>query len=89
MNDLHMQPIALRLLRDVDATSNLDDGSEQQYTLQLRISAIFVILVAALVAGLPLTLLRLFENPDAVAGRVARVFSGGVMLGLSLVSAIK
>eukprot|EP00882_Tetradesmus_deserticola_P002513 GHRQ01002675.1.p1 GENE.GHRQ01002675.1~~GHRQ01002675.1.p1 ORF type:complete len:375 (+),score=159.09 GHRQ01002675.1:202-1326(+) len=59
-----------------------------EYTLDLRIAAVFVILAGALLFGLPTLLFKQFQNPDALVPRLLRGFAGGVIVALALVHII-
>ena len=62
--------------------------STPEYTLDLRIAAIFVVLAAALLMGLPPIYIKYFQKPDALFARLLRAFAGGVILSLALVHII-
>eukprot|EP00775_Hariotina_reticulata_P009847 gene9847-10006_t len=57
-------------------------------TLDLRIAAIFVIWIMALVFGLPPLVLKQFQSLDAPIPRLLRSFSGGIIMALALVHII-
>jgi zinc transporter 1/2/3 len=62
--------------------------STPEYTLDLRIAAIFVVLAAAMIMGLPPIYVKYFQSPDALFARLLRAFAGGVILSLALVHII-
>ena len=51
----------------------------------MRILAIFMIAAGALLCGLPPLFMRAFQSADSTAARVARAFSGGIILALALI----
>lgn len=51
----------------------------------MRILAIFMIAAGAMLCGLPPLFMRAFQSADAPVTRVARAFSGGIILALALV----
>jgi zinc transporter 1/2/3 len=57
-------------------------------TLNLRIIAIFVILLGGLIGGFPPIFTPLFRDPFGMASRVLRAFSAGVILALAFVHII-
>jgi hypothetical protein len=61
------------------------DGHGLPLSMALRVGAIFAILAAGLLGGLPPILLRQFRASDAAPARLARAFGGGVILSLALV----
>ncbi|GBF95975.1 zinc-nutrition responsive transporter [Raphidocelis subcapitata] len=63
----------------------LSSADPAQQSLTLRVAALFVILAAGLLGGVPPLLLRGCQVPDAAPGRLARAFGGGVILALALV----
>ena len=67
------------------AEEELADAHAADNTLDLRVAAIFVIAAAALLCGLPPLFLRAFQSADEAPARVARAFSGGLILALALV----
>ena len=61
---------------------------EPEYTLDVRVAAIFVVLVAALIMGLPPIIMKYFQNPDALFARLLRAFAGGTILSLAVIHVI-
>ncbi|KAI8465730.1 MAG: hypothetical protein J3K34DRAFT_486700, partial [Monoraphidium minutum] len=73
-----------------DDLSHHDDhddhgGGGVSQSLMLRLVALAAILAAGLLGGLPPVLMRSFQGADALAGRLARAFGGGVIVTLALV----
>ncbi|KAI8474633.1 MAG: ZIP family transporter [Monoraphidium minutum] len=62
-----------------------DHGGPMESTLDVRIIAIFAIAAGALLCGLPPLFLRAFQSADSPVSRVARAFSGGIILALALI----
>jgi zinc transporter 1/2/3 len=58
------------------------------YTLDLRIIAIFVVWVGAVVFGLPTLVFKQFRSQDAAMPRMFRAFAGGTVVALALVHII-
>lgn len=54
-------------------------------TLDLRIAAIFVVWVGAVLCGLPTLVLKQFRSQDAAVSRLFRAFAGGTIVALALV----
>lgn len=54
-------------------------------TLDLRIAAIFVVWVGAVLCGLPTLVLKQFRSQDAAMSRLFRAFAGGTIVALALV----
>ncbi|KAI8467378.1 MAG: Zinc/iron permease [Monoraphidium minutum] len=77
--------------KEEEAEDHSDHGMHEgggASTLDVRIVAIFAIAAGALLCGLPPLFLRAFQSPDAPVARVARAFSGGIILALALVHII-
>jgi zinc transporter 1/2/3 len=73
---------------DHDHEEHEHGAHESEYTLDLRIAAIFVVFAAALIMGLPPIYAKHFQNPDALFARLLRAFAGGTILSLALVHII-
>jgi zinc transporter 1/2/3 len=59
-----------------------------EYTLDLRIAAIFVIFVSAMLLGLPPILMKRFQDTENKLACLLRSFSAGVILGLATIHII-
>lgn len=57
-------------------------------TLDLRIAAIFVIWIGAVLMGLPTLVFKAFRSQDAPFPRIMRAFSGGLIVALALIHII-
>lgn len=62
------------------------DGAPHEDTLDLRIACIFTIFFASLAMGLIPLFVKQFHAADGLVGRLCRAFSGGIILGLAMVS---
>jgi hypothetical protein len=63
-----------------------EGGAAAEDTLSLRIACIFVIFFASLACGLIPLFVKQFHAADGLLGRLCRAFSGGIILGLAMVS---
>eukprot|EP00798_Chlamydomonas_sp_ICE-L_P004112 gene4114-14215_t len=92
-------PITEMLLRTLllggpdpeDAYAGHDDeevGGDEDSTLGLRIGAIFAILAAGLIGGVPPLIFTVFQDQGSPMSRLLRSFAGGIILALALVHII-
>ncbi|KAG2495362.1 hypothetical protein HYH03_006630 [Edaphochlamys debaryana] len=80
-----MAELSARILQ----SSDTDDGAEEaDNTVPLRIAAVFVVLAAGLIGGLPPLFLKAFRDTQSTLTKLIRSFSAGVILALALVHII-
>ncbi|GFR41738.1 hypothetical protein Agub_g2491 [Astrephomene gubernaculifera] len=70
---------------DLELNSASDELVKTVDTLGLRIAAVFIILLAGLLGGLPPLFLKAFQRQESLQTFLIRAFSAGVILALALV----
>eukprot|EP00198_Chlamydomonas_reinhardtii_P012740 XP_001702077.1 ZIP family transporter [Chlamydomonas reinhardtii] len=70
------------------AQDEVSGAVQSQDTTQLRLAALFIILIAGLCGALPPLFMKAFRNHDGLASQLSRSLAAGVILALALVHII-